>query len=52
MDDKLKSLTDYLNLLNEKNKPERLTGATVVLEMLGYDIQYDMFSDKYKVKKM
>ena len=52
MDDKLKSVSEYLTKLEENNKAERLTGATVVLEMLGYDVQWDMFQNVYRVKEL
>lgn len=49
---KLEYLSSYLDSLERKDKKEKLAGAITTLEILGYDAQFDMISNKYKVIKI
>ena len=48
--DKLENITNYLNLLEDQGKAERLLGAIATLEMMGYHVEWDVFQKRYFVK--
>ena len=49
--DNIKQVENYLNRLECSHNQEKIGAATHVLELLGYDVRYDLISNKYKVVK-
>lgn len=49
--DKLENITNYLNLLEDQGKAERLLGAICVLNMLGHEVEWDKFQKRYIIRQ-
>ena len=50
-DMKLEEVENYLTLLENEKKAECLLGAIVTLQKLGYKAEYDVFQNRYFIKR-
>lgn len=45
----IKEVENYLNCLECSHNQEKLDAATHVLELLGYDVRFNMLNNKYTI---
>ena len=50
MDYEVQKVEEYLNKLESSGKNDKLCSAVSVLELLGFDVQYDLINNKYHLK--
>lgn len=50
MDYEVQKVEEYLNKLEASGKNDKLCSAISVLELLGFDVQYDLINNKYHLK--
>lgn len=50
MDYEVQKAEEYLNKLEASGKNDKLCSAISVLELLGFDVQYDLINNKYRLK--
>ena len=50
MDYEVQKVEEYLNKLEVSGKNDKLCSAISVLELLGFDVQYDLINNKYRLK--
>ena len=51
MADSIENIETYLTTLENDNKAERLLGAICVLNMLGYNVEWDRFQKRYIIRQ-
>lgn len=50
MDYEVQKVEEYLNKLESSGKNDKLCSAIHVLELLGFDVQYDLINNKHRLK--